>query len=106
MQWTLSKSTECILCDKFKYTIIFYDRDSKSNPGLTEITDPNFLSEIKGDYIKNYKTYGTQTPIICGTVVKKPFGQSNFSRKLKMIRAPIFTVLCLSGSALFISTKT
>jgi hypothetical protein len=64
-----------------------------------------FLNELKEDFIKNYNTYGTLTPLICGTVVKKPFGIENFSRKLKMIRAPIFTILCISGSALFITEK-
>ena len=105
-KWSLSKGNDCILCDKHKLTMIFYERgEDAKNSDLIEINDPVFLNELKEDFINNYSTYGTLTPLICGTVVKKPYGIENFSRKLKMIRAPIFTLLCISGSALFIEEK-
>ena len=86
--------------------MVFYERGKNSkNEGLLEIKDQEFLDELREDFIKNYSAYGTLTPLITGSVVKKPHSQSAFARKLKMIRAPIFTLLCISGSAMFIETK-
>ena len=57
------------------------------------------------DFQKNYINYKSMTPIICGTVVNKLKGQPQFHRKLKMIRASLFTMMCISGSRIFISER-
>ena len=42
------------------------------------------------------------SPIICGTIVNKGLGQPQFDRKLKMIQAPLFTMLQLVKSKEFV----
>jgi hypothetical protein len=62
-----------MLCDKHKFTMVFYERGKNSkNEGLLEIKDQEFLDELREDFIKNYSAYGTLTPLITGSVVKKP----------------------------------
>jgi hypothetical protein len=75
------------------------------NPDLVEIQDLAFLNQLKDDFNRNYIEYKSMTPYICGTVVNKPNGAPQFIRKLKMIRASIFTLMCISGSKLFISER-
>jgi hypothetical protein len=71
-QWTLSKKNECYVCQKHRYTIIFYERGALAkNHGLVEILDNEFLYDLKLDFNKNYFTYKSNTPIICGTIVNK-----------------------------------
>lgn len=94
--WTLSRTHECLICDRYAYTMIFYERGTlAANVGLTEIEDPEILKMIKYDYAKNYVDIRSSTPIICGTVISKQFGQPQFQRKLKMLRTPIFSLLSL-----------
>ena len=72
--WKLSAQNECYLCNKHQYTLIFYDKNCLyRNKGLTEIKDKVLLKQIKDDFNKNYKHFGSMTPIICGSVVNKRF---------------------------------
>ena len=63
------------------------------NKGFSEIKDAEFLQELKEDFNKNYIHYGSMNPIICGTIVDKCHLQGTFDRKIKMIRAPLFSLL-------------
>jgi hypothetical protein len=51
---------------------IYYERGLFSrNHDLTEIHDEAVLKELEYDYNKNYTTYRTDTPLICGGIVNK-----------------------------------
>jgi len=71
-RWKLSKRHECFVCEKYRYTIIFYERGVVSqNQGLTEIKDTKFLEELQSEFDKNYLNYKGLAPCISGSVVKK-----------------------------------
>ena len=66
--------------------MIFYDRTLFShNNGLVEIKDKDFIEIMRNEHNLNYGTYKTKTPVICGTIINKSFGQKLFQRKLKML---------------------
>jgi hypothetical protein len=72
----LSSKNECWICQRYHYTIVFYDRScSKNNKGLTEIHDEEFLEKLRGEYNENIEKYKTDQPIICGTLVNKAYNQ-------------------------------
>lgn len=49
--WTLSKKNECFICEKYKYTMVFFEKGIMGkNPELTEINDEEFLGIIKKDF--------------------------------------------------------
>ena len=92
--WSLSMKNECYVCQKYRYTMIFYDRYMLShNSGLIEIKDKEFVQKLKFDHNTNYGKYKSMTPIICGTVTNKSYHMKIFQRKLKMLRAPLFSLL-------------
>ena len=58
--WMLSSKNECWICQRYHYTIVFYDRSSaEKNQGLIEIKDPEFLSKLKREYDENIERYKT-----------------------------------------------
>ena len=73
--------------------MIFYEKSILyPNKGLTEIKDPSVIKQLKKEFDRNYKHFGSMTPIICGTVINN--GQEKpFERKLKMMRASLFALL-------------
>ena len=75
--------------------MIFYERRGilQSNEGLVEIKNTEFVEKLKKDFNNNYHHFRSMAPIICGTVVGKDFKQGKFDRKLRMLRAPIFSLL-------------
>ena len=74
--------------------MVFYDRWMMSqNLGLVEIKDKAFVKKLKLDHNLNYGKYKTMDPIICGTVTNKCAGAQVFHRKLRMLRAPLFSLL-------------
>jgi hypothetical protein len=74
--------------------MIFYERGVWSNNnGLIEIKDEEFLSQLKADFGFNYRKFNSYSPQICGTIVNHGLGQPVFDRKLKMVRAPIYSLL-------------
>lgn len=125
-QWRLSDNNSthkdgCYLCNKHQYTIIFYKRNKvgetqHKNKELVEIKDEDFVQKLHSEYLLRYsQDTGTMkkmtTPLIFGTVVKdanskkyKRFGSTegitnvSFIRKLRMMRADIFTLLSVSTS--------
>ena len=66
-----------------------------TNRGLHEIKEPVFLDKIKREFERNYKNYASMTPIICGTIVNNSVcdHSERFSRKVKMLRAPLYALL-------------
>ena len=84
-------------------TMIFYERNLLLNDDLVEVTNEEFLSKLKKDFLRNYSKFNSLDPFICGTVVNKAIGQPQFDRKLKMIPATIFTLLQLMRSDKFTS---
>lgn len=76
--------------------MLFYERGILSqNKDLIEIKDKKILNELAYQYKKDYLTYRTSTPLISGTVVTSKNNQGIFERKLKMLRAPIFSLLAV-----------
>ena len=106
MQWKLSRSNECFICEKYKYTIIFFEKGMFSkNPELVEIFDKDFIADLRLEFNRNYLKYKTLVPLICGSVVNKGNNQGIFDRKLKMMRASLFTLLSISHSREFTKSK-
>ena len=83
------------------------------NPELVEIKNPAFIDKLRKEYQVKYSQHCTTlkkmtTPLICGTVVQNVpiqnktvdanFNLSNlqFDRKLRMIRADIFSLYSAS----------
>lgn len=92
----------CPICRKHKYTIIFYQQEDSEiaisdNKGLVEIKEKEIINQIKEDM--NLLPLDEQdiAPIICGTVVN-----GGFSRKLRMLRADIYSMLTVCHSSYFI----
>jgi len=87
--WQLSPKGECFVCDKYKYTAIFFKKGliPNSNTDLHEIKDKNFISRIKKEYDSDPKNEIDSMPQICGSVVDGstyyyPYSRLNFDRKL------------------------
>lgn len=56
-------------------------------------------------YKKNQIEFKNKTPLICGSVIMKRFPNScMFERRLKMLRAPIFSLLTIIASKNFSDT--
>ena len=76
--------------------MIFYEKskDPQNNQGLVKINDEKFLAKLKSEFNSNFNIYKNDlSPLICGTIVNKTVGSSPFSRKLKMIKTGIFSLL-------------
>mmetsp|Transcript_38821 Transcript_38821/g.59019 ORF Transcript_38821/g.59019 Transcript_38821/m.59019 type:complete len:112 (-) Transcript_38821:488-823(-) len=101
--WELLEKDECFVCDRHRYTMIFYERrpegnqnviDPNHNPDLTEVvnfTNYDQIREIRECLTSQELVENDSTPIIWGTVNK-----GGFARKLKMMRADMFSLLCIS----------
>ena len=95
----------CPICNKHKYTAIFYEQDLADpwslNEGLIEIKDQKVVEQIKEDLNISYR-YNTEiAPLIIGTVVA-----GGFKRKLRMIRADYYALLSISQSIHTVSSLT
>lgn len=100
--WQMSARNECYICQRHMYTQIFYQRGILAqNKGLTEVTDPAIVEELTYQYKKDYLSYRTNTPLICGTVVKREHGHGVFDRKLKMLRASVYSLLSVCQTSEF-----
>lgn len=73
-------------------------KPEKYNQELIEITDKILLKKIKNEFNINYVDNDDIQPLICGTIVN-----GSFTRKLRMMRADLFSLLAVSHSAEFIS---
>lgn len=128
MKWKLSdnknKSKDsCYICEKQQYGMIFYQRDKSLflnqkniNKELIEIKDPVFIEKLRAEYRLKYSQIPTSlkkmtTPLIFGTPVRDRQEHSGqvgitditFDRKLRMMRADVFSLLSCSANIDFIN---
>lgn len=45
-RWQLSDRSECFVCEKHRYTCLFYNCEEE-NPDFVEIKDPEMINQIK-----------------------------------------------------------
>lgn len=87
----------CPICNKHKYTLIFYEQDMSDpwslNEDLIEIKDSNVIQKIQEDLNISYRYAKGIAPLIVGTVVA-----GGFKRKLKMVRADYFSLFSICQS--------
>ena len=77
--WKLSLRDECFICDRYTYTLIFFERGVLAqNRELTEITDEAVLRDLKYDFNKDFLNNRTMTPLISGSFVNKDYHQAPF----------------------------
>lgn len=115
------KKDVCYVCQKKKYTLVFYERrreiGRRANAELLEIKDEEFLRKCRSEYRLKYsqdsKTRKPMTtPLICGTLVReqlegeKLIGEKNitnmtFNRKLRMMRADVYSLVSISTDSSF-----
>lgn len=79
--------------------MIFYDQ-LLSNEGLIEIKDKAIVDNIKDELNFTFHEADEIAPVVCGTVVN-----GGFFRKLRMLRADLFTMLSVCQSGSIISHK-
>lgn len=96
-QWQLSNN--CFICEKHRYTLIFYDKNSY-NSELNLVTDQAKLRTMKECMRFSYAEKEDTTPVITGSVINNCVP---FSKKLKMMRADLFALACISHSDQFIT---
>jgi hypothetical protein len=60
---------------------------------MTEIMDKKFIKELKKEFVSTYSKFNSDSPLICGTIINNAIGKPIFQRKLKMVRASIFSLL-------------
>jgi len=95
----------CLVCKRHKYTLIFYqqfetDVAKSKNEGLTEIKDKKVIDEIKEELNLLHGEEEDNAPFICGTVVN-----GGFTRKLRMLRADLYSLLSVCESSFIVSDK-
>ena len=77
--------------------MIFYEQDLEDpwshNEELLEVTDPKLVATIKSDLNISFRYEKEIAPVITGSVVT-----GGFKRKLRMIRADLFSLLSISQS--------
>lgn len=95
LEWELSN--ECFVCEKHRYTLIFYQKNDP-NEGIKEITKTSEVQAIKESLRLGFADQHDTSPIITGSVINN---SAPFSRKLKMMRADLFTLMCISESPHF-----
>ena len=65
------------------------------NEDLIEIKNREFVNKLKKDHLGNYSKFYSMAPVICGSIVNRAIGQENFDRKLKMVKATVFSLFQL-----------
>ena len=78
----------------------YHDPAESYNSDLIEIQDKELAKQIKDDLNLNFDELEDANPIICGTVVN-----GGLSRKLKMIRADLFSMLSVCNSYHLVTNK-
>ena len=96
--WRLQNKDECHVCDRHRYTVIFFEHGLLArNEDLTEITDPSIIAQLKYDFNQSFLEHRTYTPQIMGTIVAKRKEQGVFDRPLRMLRASMFALLAFAA---------
>ena len=105
-KWRLSDRCQCYSCHRYKYTMVFFkqaregQRPADLNPEMKEVTNPELVTQIRDALNLSFKDKVDTAPYIVGTVVNDhPRG---FRRKLRMLRADIFTALSICNSNHFL----
>ena len=65
----------------------------KYNEELIEIKDKQLLKKVKQELNLNFEELSESNPFICGTIVN-----GSFTRKLKMVRADMYSILSVVNS--------
>lgn len=95
----------CPICNKHKYTVIFYEQDLEDpwsqNEGLIEIKDRKLVDQIKEDLNISFRYDYEIAPVVVGTVVN-----GGFKRKLRMMRADYFAMLSITHSIHTVNSQT
>ena len=114
-QWALSNREECLVCHKHRLTVVVYqneklfpispdakgyDPNALYNEELIEIKNSDVVKQIKQSLNLMAKETNDLNPIICGTVVN-----GGFNRKLRMMRADLFSGLAISHSYQYVSNR-
>ena len=89
--WQLSEKGHCFVCNKHKFLVLFFDVNEPVK-GLKEIVEKDKIDLIKENLNINYNDDDI-APFVCGTIVN-----GGFQRKLKMMRADLFSMLAVSLS--------
>lgn len=109
--WRLSAGGECFMCDGHKYTVIFFKRGEQpnSNSGLFEVRDQSFVARLGREYHATPLNSNAHIPEIRGSVIEGnevnyPYQRIRYDRRLRMMGAKIYALLCVSESVHFIKT--
>ena len=88
-QW--SNDPCCYICEKKKYTAIFFNVDDPSmNKGFVKIKDEEFIAYLKSNLNLTQNDELLKMPIIFGSVT------GGFERKQRMIHSSFYSLLCIS----------
>jgi len=75
--------------------MIFYDQEKEApNEDLIEIKDKKIVSEVRKNLNLTFKDTDDIAPFVVGTVIV----YDGFQKKLKMMRADLFSLLSISQS--------
>jgi len=72
----------------------------KYNQELIEVQDEKLVKQIRDELNLNFDEHEDCNPIICGSIVN-----GGFVRKLKMMRADLFSILSVCHSHYFIQNN-
>lgn len=87
--------TGCHVCNKHKFTCIFYEQETHdlANCDMVEVSNPKVIEQVYENLNVSILDEKEQAPIICGTVLN-----GGFHRKLRMLRADMFSMLSVCQS--------
>jgi hypothetical protein len=66
--WSVKENVECPICQRHKYTLIFFDQNEKSeeaNKDLIEITDTKALNHLNSEF------QNEESPVMLGTFLER-----------------------------------
>lgn len=93
--WKLLENGNCYQCQKHRYTMIFYEQEKDApNDDLIEIKDKKVIQEVRKTLNLTFKDTDDIAPFIVGSVIV----YDGFQKKLKMMRADLFSLLSISQS--------
>lgn len=101
--WKLSNRNECFDCQKFKYVAICFDQNLSNrdaNHDLKEINNNAKVCQIREWLNLPVIDPDRSTPIICGSFIN-----GGFTRKLKMLRIDYYSLMLLTNSNDFITSR-
>ena len=94
--WKITKEKDCHVCNKHKYTVIFYDRSTCEND-YTKVRDKEAIEELKARL--GLPKDKNAAPIILGSVTR------SLSSPRSMLDADLFTLLSLIDSPKLTNTS-